>query len=215
MTPPRLPGQVDTQRLVAAVAALASLTGCGSAASERATVRTYDIRIVRASFPRSQRLGQRSVLAIVVRNVARSAVPDVAVTITDPRLGTSVQAFSYYLHGGNLASHSRPVWVVNAAPGPCRFSCQAGGPGGTATSYSNTWALGRLAPGASATFRWTVTAVQPGSYRLRYAVSGGLGEGERAVLPNGRTAAGTFAPRITSAPPRTYINDSGRIVTSS
>ena len=79
------------------------------------------------------------------------------------------------------------------------------------TSYSNTWALGRLGPGAAATFRWVVTPVQPGSYRVRYEIAGGLA-GDRVQLSDGAEPTGTFTVTIPPAPAREYLKASGQIV---
>jgi len=38
----------------------------------------------------------------------------------------------------------------------------------------NTWACGHLKPGAIRTFKWGVTAVQAGPYKLSYRVAAGL-----------------------------------------
>ena len=48
------------------------------------------------------------------------------------------------------------------------------GPKGGDSAATNTWALGRLEAGGTKTFRWKVTAVQPGSYTINYRVSPGL-----------------------------------------
>ena len=52
-----------------------------------------------------------------------------------------------------VANPSRPIWIVDRAPGPCRYSCRNGGQGAAVTAYSNTWALGRLKPGAHGPLR--------------------------------------------------------------
>ncbi len=74
-------------------------------------------------------------------------------------------------------------------------------------------ALGRLASGATAIFRWGVTAVLPGTYRVSYRVAAGLqGMGApRALLPDGRSASGMFTVRIQAAPVASYITPSARL----
>jgi hypothetical protein len=202
-------------RAITASGACLALASCGSSApatNSRHGAR-YPVELT-ASFPGSQRLAQRSALVISVRNAGVHTIPDVAVTITDPRRGTAVQPFATDLQQRGLASHSRAVWIVDTPPGGCGFSCRAGGPGGAVTSYSNTWALGRLAPGAAAVFRWGVTAVQTGTFRLRYGVAPALSGGSVAVLANAAPAVGTLAVAIHGAPTRSYVNDAGQIVHS-
>jgi hypothetical protein len=177
---------------------------------------TIPIQVTRATFPASQRLAEHTRLVIAVRNAGTRPLPDVAVTITNPAYGTGVAPFATYMEGSGLASHSRPVWIVDQPPGPCRFSCAAGGAGGAPSADTNTWALGRLAPGATAVFRWGVTAVAPGTYRVSYRVAAGLqgmGAG-RALLPDGAAAFGTFTVRIAAAPVASYITPSGKITTT-
>ena len=92
---------------------------------------------------------------IAVRNNGTKTIPNVAVTICNVTCaypapkgqGTDAAAFSEDLDQANLANPSRPIWIVDQPPGPCRFVCQPGGPGGAVTAYSNTWALGQLAAG--------------------------------------------------------------------
>jgi hypothetical protein len=194
--------------------AVVLLAGCGGAVRPSSDGRRepYPVRVMVASFPASQRLAERTRLAISVRNVGNKPIPDIAVTITNPRYGTAAQAFATDLSGPRLASNSRPVWVVDQAPGPCGYSCRTGGPGAAVAPYSDTWALGRLAPGATARFDWAVTAVMTGNYTVRWAVAAGLRSSERAVLAGGGEPTGEFSATIRRAPARMYVSDSGKIV---
>ena len=72
---------------------------------------------------------------------------------------------------------------VHASP-----TCSQGGSGGAVTAYSNTWALGALAPGKTATFVWRVTAVQPGVHTVAWEVAAGL-NGKAKAVQNGTHAA--------------------------
>ncbi|MGI8414036.1 MAG: hypothetical protein ACR2QA_16405 [Solirubrobacteraceae bacterium] len=208
-------------RAFSAVAVLAvglGLSACGAAnprqdASEPSG--NFTVRVTRVSFPATQRLSQHVHLVITVRNTGARTIPDLAVTITDPSLRdpTSVQAFSDYLGGRTLAGHSRSVWIVDRAPGRCGYSCRSGGAGGAVTAYANTWALGTLPPGTSATFDWSLTAVAPGRHRLRYRLAVGLNGKARAQLRSGGIPAGTFTVMIRNAPRRSYVDNQGRIVT--
>jgi hypothetical protein len=156
-----------------------------------------------------------------------------AVTITDgdPSLGTSTQAFGELLNMPDLASKSRPVWIVDKGPGspapPCprnsgepaavynnNYSTCSGGPGGATTAYANTWALGSLAPGKVATFDWTVTAVKAGTHVVNYEIAAGLNGKAVAQLANGNAPKGSFRVTIHGKPEQAYVNDKGQIIKS-
>lgn len=200
----------------AAVAATLALAACGGGARQDANepTGTFRVEIATAKFPSSQRLAQHTHLVVAVRNTGSRTIPDVAVTITDPRYGTSVQAFGRYVNQPGLASHSRPVWIIDRPPeaGGCAYSCQNGGLGGAVTAYSNTWALGALRPGQTATFDWGVTAVVPGKYVIQYEVAAGLNGKAKARLAGGGIPKGRFHVTILSKPQQSYVTGSGQVV---
>ncbi len=173
------------------------------------------MRVSVAGFPAVQRLAQTTHLAIAVTNAGSAKIPNVAVTITDPPYGTAAQAFSSLLAPQpGLSSRSRPDWIIDRPPGPCLYACLQGGPGAAVTASSNTWALGALAPGATATFEWTLTAVQAGHYTIAYRVAGDLRGGARAVLAGGRPAAGEVRVQITRRALREHVKANGQVVYS-
>ena len=170
-----------------AAAALA-LPGCGGGerqdANEKAA--TFTVEVVRASFPREQRLAKQSEMQIAVKNAGSETLPNVAVT---------VDSFSRRSQQPGLADPERPVWIVDEAP-----------PGGT-TASTNTWALDGLAPGQTKRFRWKLTAVEPGSYKVKYTVAAGLDGKAKARTARGDSpVTGTFAVRIQSKPSRARVN---------
>ncbi len=172
---------------------------------------------VRTEFPAEQRLAGRTSFILRITNVGRRAIPDVAVTVLNPRYGSAAQAFGELIPSAAqgkppLASRSRPIWIIDQAPGPCRYSCRNRGPGGGATAYTDTWALGRLAPGHSVTFTWKLTAVQAGSYTVQYAAAADLIGNDRAVLSSGMPAGGRLHVRISSVPPNVTVASNGSIV---
>ena len=83
------------------------------------------------------------------------------------------------------------------------------------TAYTNTWALGRLAPGQTARFQWGVTAVKPGTYTVAYQVAAGLNGKAKAVASDGTLPSGVFhvhdRPR---RPAQAYVNNAGQVVTT-
>jgi hypothetical protein len=192
------------------------LAACGSAARQDASEPSgnFAVDVPVATFPTAQRLAEHTHLVITVRNAGSKTIPNVAVTISSPKHGgTSAQAFGELISPApGLASRSRPVWVVDRAPGPCRFSCVNGGPGGAVTAYTNTWALGSLKPGAKATFDWGVTALKAGTYEIEYQVAAGLNGKAKAVLSDGGRPVGHFTVKVTPAPQQAYVNDKGQVV---
>jgi hypothetical protein len=154
----------------------------------------FKVEIVKASFPGNQKLAKRSTLVIAVKNVDNKALPNVSVT---------VNSFNKRSTQPNLADTIRPVFVVNT------------GPRGGDTANQNTSAFGKpLPPGGIATFKWSVTAVTAGRYRIAYRVSAGLFGKARAVDSQGNVnPGGEFSGTISNAPPRTRVNfKNGRTV---
>jgi hypothetical protein len=220
---------VSTRSIGLICGALAALlvAACGSGQPQDAQEPSgkFAVQVTSASFPASQRLSEHTHFVLVVHNVSGKTLPDVAVTICNVTCafpapageGTSAAAFAENLQMQGLAHPSRPVWVVDNPPGPCSSGCSAnsssggGGPGGAVTAYSNTWALGSLAPGKSKTFDWKVTAVKPGKYTVAWQLAAGL-NGKAKAVTNGQQPQGKFAVKIASAPQQAYVNDAGQVV---
>lgn len=210
-----------TSGTITAVAALFALSGCGSQPRQDANEPSgrFPVAVTSATFPTSQRLAEHTHMVIAIRNDGTKLIPDIAVTIVDPTLKhpTAAQAFGADLANGgptaNLASLSRPVWIIDSPPGPCRYSCRSGGPGGAVTAYANTWALGPLKPGATARFVWGVTPVKPGKHVVQYQVAAGLNGKARAVLAGGGGRPwGKFTVVVSKQPQQSYVNDQGQVV---
>jgi hypothetical protein len=202
------------------LAALASATvaACGSQTQPGKPKGRFTVA-ASASFPTNQQLSEHTRLVVRVTNTGRKTIPNIAVTITDgtpkhPNYGTQLQAFSDYLKMANVSSHSRPVWIVDQAPGPCGYSCKTGGPGAAATAFSNTWALGALKPDKTAVFDWHLTAVQPGAWVVNWRVAAGLFGHAKAVLAGGGVPRGSLRAQISATPAQAYVNNSGHIVTT-
>jgi hypothetical protein len=201
--------------LLAALVAVVALAGCGSQARQDANEPTgsFTVDVPVATFPSSQRLAEHTHLVIAIRNTGTKTIPNIAVTILNPKAGTAAQAFGGLLaEAPGLASRSRPIWVVDRAPGPCGFGCTSGGAGGAVTAYTNTWALGSLKPGKTATFDWGVTAIKAGTHVIEYLVAAGLNGKAKAVLAGGGQPKGRFTVTISSAPQQSYVNDKGQVV---
>jgi hypothetical protein len=59
---------------------------------------------------------------------------------------------------------------------------------------------------------WNVTPVQPGTYTVHYRVAAGLQGKAKAVTADGSVPEGEFVVRISSTPPQTRVDDSGKVV---
>jgi hypothetical protein len=197
--------------------AIASLVaGCGGTEQNAGEKHGKFHVSVSSSFPASQKLAEPTSFIVRIKNVGSSVIPDVAVTVLNPKYGSAAQAFGTLLKENRagrplLASRSRPIWIVNQAPGPCGFSCKSLGPGGAATAYTNTWALGKLAPGHTAVFRWKLTAVHSGAYTVEYEVAAGLNGYAKAVLANNAPARGHFDVHISARPPQETVGSNGQV----
>ncbi|MGB9184845.1 MAG: hypothetical protein WCB67_12335 [Solirubrobacteraceae bacterium] len=209
--------------IIAGIGASLALAACGSGGARQDAKEPsgkFKVDVNTAAFPSSQTLSQHTRMTIAVRNAGNKTMPDVAVTICNTTCaypapkgqGTSAQAFAADLRQQYLANPSRPIWVVDQGPGACGYSCQAGGPGGSASAYSNTWALGPLRPGKTVRFSWKLTAVSPGKHVVAWQVAAGLNGKAKAVLGDGSQPQGTFAVSINSAPQQSYVNNNGQIV---
>ena len=178
------------------------VAGCGSGPRQDANEPSgsYKLEVAAAKFPASQSIAQDSRMIVTVRNDDTKAAPNVAVTVeTDPsKAGQGTVAFGQRVDDSRLADNERPVWIVNE------------GPTGGDSAATNTWALGRLGPGETRTFTWKVTAVEAGSYTLRYRISPGLA-GKAKLAAGGRTD-GLFKVTIDDKPVPARVNDKGQVV---
>ena len=215
--------------ICAALSALV-LAGCGSGARQDASepAGNFPVAVATATFPGSQRLSEHTHLVLSVRNTGSKTIPNVAVTICNvtcaypapPGEGTDAAAFADDLQQTGLANPSRPIWIVDRPPGACNVGCQpgstagSGSPGGAVTAYSNTWALGSLAPGHTAKFDWALTAVAPGRHVVAWEVAAGLNGKAKAVTSSGALPHGKFTVLIHTAPSESYVNNNGQIVTT-
>ncbi len=188
----------------AATAAVAlALAGCGgSGAPTPESSATYSVAIPVRSFPARQSLAEHVRLQLDVRNEGTRTIPNVSATIETgnrPNGGTVV-AFGARLRGQGLASHSRPVWIVDD------------GPLSGDTAYTNTWALGSIRPGATRRFTWSVVPVRAGDYTLRYRLLGSTTGRSQLRLRNGDAARGSFKVHVSGKPAEVRVTPDGRIV---
>jgi hypothetical protein len=187
----------------AAAAVALALAGCGgSDAPQPEQAATYSVAIPVKSFPARQLLARHVQLRLDVRNLSTRAIPNVAVTIdtSDSPNGAGVETFGSRLDEKGLASHSRPVWIVDD------------GPVSGETAYANTWALGTIRANDTRSFTWSVVPVRAGRYTLRYRFTGSTTGRSQLRLENGDAAGGKLTVQVSGKPPQVRVTPDGRIV---
>jgi hypothetical protein len=188
---------------VAAVVAASLAAGCGGGARQDANEPsgTFKVDVLKATFPKQQRLSQAAVMRIVVRNADTRTIPNVAVSVLsdDPKGGGG---FATRSTEAGLADPTRNLWIVDR------------GPRGGDTAYVSTWALGPLPAGRSKTFEWRVTPVVAGAHTVRWRVAAGLNGKARAQTEGGQEASGTIPVTVSDKPTAVTVDPkTGAVVT--
>ena len=198
----------QTGAVCAGLAAALLGAGCGAARQDaHEPSATFDMQLVHAAFPARQVVARPTSMQIAVRNSGTSTAPQVAVT---------VDSFSYSSTAPELASRSRPTWVIERGPGaaarPPVETQEVSQPGSGQTAYVNTWSLGALAAGQTRVFSWRVVPVRAGVHTVRFTVAAGLAGRARAQLAGGGPVSGQFRVLVAGAPAQTYVDPStGRV----
>ncbi len=196
----------------------------------------FPVSIVSADFPSKQQLAQNTNLTLAVANSGDKTIPDLAITIfTSSNASTSdsgttstgtgsapagasggannlpdVQgSFSVRSEQEGLAIPFRPVWILEV--GFPKLEGQTASAGAEA-AQTDTFAFGALAAHQTKRIVWNVTPVQAGTYTVHYRVAAGLEGKAKAVTADGSVPEGEFVVRISSAPPQTRVDDSGKVV---
>jgi hypothetical protein len=180
--------------LIAASAAALAVAGCGGGERQDAAEPsgTFEVDVVTASFPTKQHLAQPERFVIAVRNSGEKTVPNVAVTVS---------SFAERSEQAGLADPERAVWIIDDSPR------------GGQTAYTNTWALGRLAPGQTRRFVWRVTAVQAGTHTVKWQVAAGLNGKAKATLSGNRAPAGSVTVDVSDKPGQAHVDPkTGKVV---
>jgi hypothetical protein len=204
---------------LAACAAVLPLVACGGSDKQDADEASGDftVDVVRAQFPRQQRLAETAQMVITVRNVGDEKVPLVGVTLTsgggvsssgNGTEGSGAESFGYRTPQPGVADSLRPIWVLDKGPG----QVQPEGPGGSVTAYVGTWTLGPLEPRQQKTFTWSVVPSRAGNYRIDWRVEAGLDGKAKARLSDGSIPRGAFPVFISGAPSQQRVTDSGEVV---
>ncbi len=190
------------------LAASLAAVGCGPPERQDAGAPSgrFDVEVLSARFPSQQRLAERSRLEIVVRNVGSRTIPDLAAT---------VRGFETRIARTDVADRRRPVFVFNARHRRIGGEPEAQElvPSGSQTALTDTWSSGPLRPGATRRLVWDVTAVQAGTFRLRWSLAPSLyGRAVAVDRRSGRRAAGEFVVRVTDRAPQARVGSDGRTV---
>jgi hypothetical protein len=174
--------------------------GCGNRQDSDEPKGEFTLEVVKASFPARQTTAQHSAMRLRVRNTDDRDLPNLAVTIeTEPGArGDAPTAFGQSADDTRMADPNRPVWIVDRQPK------------GGESAYTNTWAMGRMAPGETREVVWLLTAVRPGDYTVNYRVAPGLNG--KAVPANGQKVSGSFDVTISDEPVPARVNRKGEVV---
>jgi hypothetical protein len=210
------------------VAAIA-ISGCGSGSKkqdEDEPSGKFPVEVEYASFPTSQRLATTSDMVIQVRNPGTKKIPVISVTVkckdskggsggSASGLGGNSGGFAYRTTQRGVADPARPRFIVNRIPTrtPRVYDQGRLDPLERSSSYVDTFPLGSLKPGDKVTFRWNVTAVKSGPFRLCYRVNAGLDGKAKAVRSDsGQPIAGVFEGVVADRPPQAHIGEDGKTI---
>jgi hypothetical protein len=127
----------------------------------------------------------------------------------------TVEGFNFRADDVTLADPERPQFVVNGLPREIGGFPEAKNATslGCDTAYVDTWGCVRLEAGAQKTFRWSVTAVKAGDYRISYSVAAGLDGKAKAVGAGaGGAPRGSFTGTVSDKAPEVRVADDGKTV---
>jgi hypothetical protein len=187
---------------------LLAIAGCGGGERQDENERegNFPVEVVEAQFPQSQKLAKSSDLVVTVRNAGRQTIPNIAMT---------VNGFDRRKQDPDLADPNRPVFALNGVQVEIAGFPEAkdASPRGCDTAYVNTWACGPLKPNQQKTFRWSVTAVQAGEFKVNWRVAAGLDGKAKAVAAGGGPAPrGSFSGSISDEAPEVRVADDGKTI---
>jgi hypothetical protein len=171
----------------------------------------YEVKVVDATFPTGQRLGETTLLELGVRNTGEKTVPSLTVTISVAGEDGQASSLPFGIRSPEpgLAQPDRPVWVLSERYPKLKGSTESAG---AENASRKTFAFGPLKSGETSEAVWKLSASRTGAYRLLYAIGAGLTGDAKAETAAGVEPGGSFAVRITEAPPQTIVTDSGEVV---
>jgi hypothetical protein len=187
---------------------LLAVAGCGGGErqDENEPEGNFPVEVVQAKFPEKQKLAKSSDLVLTVRNAGDKTIPNIAMT---------VNGFDEQKNDPELADPTRPVFAVNGVQVKIAGFPEAkdASPRGCDTAYVNTWACGPLKPKEERTFRWSVTAVRAGDFKIDWRVAAGLdGKAKAVAAGGGPSPRGQFSGTISNAAPDVRVADDGHTI---
>jgi hypothetical protein len=199
---------VRAWRIYVVVPCLLALAGCGGGERQDKNEASgnFPVEVVKASFPAKQKLAKSSELVVTVRNAGRATIPNIGVT---------VNGLNEKSKQPDLADAERPVFAINGVQVKIAGFPESkdAAPRGCDTAYVNTWACGPLKANEMKTFKWSVTAVRAGDYRIAWRVNAGLDGKAKAVAQGGGPApGGVFTGTISNRAPTVRVADDGHTI---
>ena len=187
---------------------LLAVAGCGGGErqDENEPEGNFPVEVVEAKFPEDQKLAKSSDLVVTVRNAGKETIPNIAMT---------VNGLDRRVKDPDLADPTRPVFALNGVQVEIAGFPEAkdAAPRGCDTAYVNTWACGPLSAGQEKTFRWSVTAVHAGDFKVRWRVAAGLDGKAKAVAAGGGPApSGSFSGTVSNEAPDVRVADDGKTI---
>jgi hypothetical protein len=199
---------VRAWRIYVVALCLLALAGCGGGErqDENEASGDFPVEVVNASFPEKQKLAKSSDFVVTVRNAGRETIPNI---------GLTVNGFDERKNDPDLADADRPVFAINGVQVKIAGFPESkdAAPRGCDTAYVDTWACGPLRPDETKTFKWSVTAVRAGDYRIAWRVNAGLDGKAKAVAEGGGPAPrGVFTGTISNKAPTVRVADDGHTI---
>ena len=164
------------------------------------------MEVVEAKFPEDQKLAKSSDLVVTVRNAGKETIPNIAMT---------VNGLDRRVKDPDLADPTRPVFALNGVQVEIAGFPEAkdAAPRGCDSAYVNTWACGPLSAGQEKTFRWSVTAVHAGDFKVRWRVAAGLdGKAKAVAVGGGPAPRGSFSGTVSNEAPDVRVADDGKTI---
>ncbi len=185
------------------------LAGCGGGSSSDEPSGTREVKVVTASFPAEQSLGQTSLMKLGVRNESEDSIPALTYTISIAGKEGEGATLPFAVRDPQpgLAQPDRPVWVLAYHYPKLAGSSEPGGAEGAALK---TFTFGPLKPGETSEAVWKLSATRKGSYRVDYSV-GSTGE-VKLETADGAEPGGSFGATISPEVQNVTVNDAGEIV---
>ena len=203
-----VPPVVRAWRIYVVAVCLLALAGCGGGErqDENEASGDFPVEVVNASFPEKQKLAKSSDFVVTVRNAGRETIPNI---------GLTVNGFDERKKDPDLADADRPVFAINGVQVKIAGFPESkdAAPRGCDTAYVDTWACGPLRPNETKTFKWSVTAVRAGDYRIAWRVKAGLdGKAKEVARGGGPAPRGVFAGTISNRAPTVRVADDGHTI---